>query len=116
LSKIKGKEIATLKHQETVDIVVFSPDGHTVATASNDNAVRFWIQTRDTWQQLAEYQGNDGFFSPDGKLIAINVDNTVQLRRVEGLDDLLAHGCNWLQDYLANPTRNDLRKSLCPGK
>ncbi|BAZ08821.1 WD-repeat containing protein [Calothrix sp. NIES-4071] len=116
LWNLKGEEIITLKHQSWVNNVVFSPDGHTVATASNDNAVRFWIQTRDTWQQLAEYQGNDGFFSPDGKLIAITVDNSVQLRRVEGLDDLLARGCSWLQDYLANSTRKDLRKSLCPGK
>jgi CRISPR/Cas system-associated endoribonuclease Cas2 len=70
--------------------------------------MRLWTQTKDGWQQLAEYKGRDIVFSPDGKLIALIVDDAVQLRRVEGLDDLLARGCNWLQDYL---TTHDKEKT-----
>ncbi|BAZ54937.1 WD-repeat containing protein [Calothrix sp. NIES-4105] len=115
LWNLKGSEIATLKHQDYVTNVVFSPDGNTVATASVDNVARLWTQTRDGWQQVAEYQGRLDGFSPDGKLIALVVDNAVQLRRVEGLDDLLARGCNWLQDYL-NSHDKEKRKELCPSQ
>ncbi|WP_222596609.1 eIF2A-related protein [Dulcicalothrix desertica] len=115
LWNFKGSEIATLKHQDRVTNVVFSPDGKTVATASSDNIARLWTQTRDGWQQVAEYQGEFRRFNPDGNLIALIVDDAVQLRRVEGLDDLLARGCNWLQDYL-NTHDNEKRKELCPGQ
>ncbi|MCP6757711.1 MAG: AAA-like domain-containing protein [Fischerella sp. CENA71] len=102
LWNLQGKQIATLKHNDSVNNVVFSPNGKIVATASDDDDVRLWTQVRDDWQQLAEYQGKNGVFTPDGKLIAIVVDNTVQLRPVEGLDELLARGCDWLKDYFAS--------------
>ncbi|BDA72484.1 hypothetical protein CAL7716_066500 [Calothrix sp. PCC 7716] len=52
-------------------------------------------------------------FSLDSKLIVITVGNTVQLRLVEeNLDNLLARGCDWLQDYLT--TSDELREELCP--
>ncbi|TWH43477.1 WD40 repeat domain-containing protein [Dulcicalothrix desertica] len=104
-----------LSNIKIVNNVVFSPDGKTVATASSDNIARLWTQTRDGWQQVAEYQGEFRRFNPDGNLIALIVDDAVQLRRVEGLDDLLARGCNWLQDYL-NTHDNEKRKELCPGQ
>jgi WD40 repeat protein len=45
-----GRELATLQgHKEAVNLVIFSPDGHRVATASVDGALRLWplFHTRD---------------------------------------------------------------------
>jgi WD40 repeat protein len=110
-----GEAIATLQHQDMVLDVAFSPDGQTVATTSNGGTMRLWVQVQGTWQQLAEYQGKHARLSPDGRLIAIIVDDTTaELHRFDGLDGLLARGCNWLQDYLA--TRDQLRSELCPVK
>ncbi|GAA6622591.1 eIF2A-related protein [Scytonema sp. NUACC26] len=115
LWNLKGELIATLDRQAPVNHVEFSADGKTMATASGDNTVRLWTPVEDTWQQLAEYQGDYARFSSDGKLIAIRVDTTtVQLRRVESLDDLLVRGCNYLKDYLATRDASDkLRSEFC---
>jgi len=111
LWNLQGKEIATFKHNGEVYNVLFNPNGKTVATASSDDDVRLWTQVGDDWQQLAEYQGRDGVLNPDGKLIAFVVDNTVQLRPIEGLDELLARGCNWLRDYFAS--HPDVLNEVC---
>ena len=37
-----GKQIFVLNHDDLVNIVVFSPDGKYVATASHDNTARVW--------------------------------------------------------------------------
>ncbi|MBW4569998.1 MAG: AAA-like domain-containing protein [Tolypothrix carrinoi HA7290-LM1] len=112
LWNLKGKELDTLKHNGEVNGVMFSNDGKTVATASKDGTLRLWTQVGNSWQQFAEYQASNVAFSPDGKLIAIVVgENTVQLRPIEGLDELLARSCGWLRDYLS--THPDVGKQVC---
>ncbi|MEC4813294.1 MAG: hypothetical protein SAK29_08500, partial [Scytonema sp. PMC 1069.18] len=76
LWNLRGQELVTLKgHSGGVRIVVFSPDGKTIASGSDDNTVNLW-----------------------------NFD----------LDNLLALGCTWVNDYLKyNRYVKDEDRTLC---
>ena len=84
----QGKERNRLEgHQGYVFSVSFSPDGKTIATASNDNTARLWNLQG---QRLHEFKGHQGYvssvsFSPDGKTIATaSLDNTARLWNLQG--------------------------------
>ncbi|WP_206758265.1 AAA-like domain-containing protein [Nostoc sp. FACHB-190] len=112
------KEIASLNgHQDIVFSVAFSLDGKTLASASKDNTIKLWNIARA--KEITSLTGHQNsvetiVFSPDGKTLAsASADNTIKLWSLD-LDDLLAQGCNYLQDYLA--TRDELRRQICPNK
>jgi WD40 repeat protein len=70
-------------HQGNIGSVVFSPDGKTLASASDDNTVKLWNVEKHTLQKtLVGHQ--DGVrslsFSPDSKILAsASNDGTVKL-------------------------------------
>jgi len=74
-------------HHKTVISVGFSPDGQTLASASDDDTVKLW---RRDGTQLATLEGHSDkvrsvAFSPDSQTVASgSYDNTVKLWRRDG--------------------------------
>ncbi len=86
LNKIKERN-QFQGHQGYVYSVSFSPNGKTIATASDDKTARLWTLNG---QLLQEFKGHQGYvysvsFSPDGKTIATaSDDKTARLWTLNG--------------------------------
>jgi WD40 repeat protein len=53
-------------------------------------------------------------FSPTGECLATaGKDGTVRLWRVEGLNELLSRGCDWLKDYFATHPKALEKLQVC---
>ena len=103
---LSGNQLAEFKgHRGGVWSISFSPDGEYLATGSRDCTARLWDLSGN---QIAEFKGHQGgvrsvSFSPNGKLLATaSEDYIARLWRVEGLDELLCRGCDWLKYYFAS--------------
>jgi WD40 repeat protein len=88
LWNLNGQKLKTLVgHSDYVTSVSFSPNGKTIASASNDHTVKVW----DMYGQLLKtFTGHIApvigvSFSPDGKTIAsASYDSTIKLWTLEG--------------------------------
>lgn len=74
-------------HADWIRQAVFSPDGQTIATASDDQTARLWDVK--TGKELCHFEGHEGrvlsvAFSPDGKTMATGgEDKTIRLWNIE---------------------------------
>ena len=106
--EINGQLLQTFSgHQEAVDHAAFSPDGQRIVTASEDKTAKVWDINGQLLQTLKGHQEAvfHAAFSPDGKrIVTASSDKTAKVWRMESLDELLARGCDWLEDYFVeNP-------------
>jgi uncharacterized protein with WD repeat len=115
-----GKQLAELTgHQGEVTSASFSPDGQRIVTGSWDKTARVWDSSG---KLLAEFTGHQGevwsaSFSPDGqRLVTASLDNTARVWRVESLEQLLARGCSWLNDYLITHPKDLETLAECQNK
>lgn len=87
-------------HSGAVKSVSFSADGGIIASGSEDKTIKLCPSDGTPITTLTGH--NDTVtslsFSPDGILASASLDGKVILWNLN-LDDLLAQGCQWLQDY-----------------
>ena len=74
--------IASFAHQDTVENVVFSPDGARILTASRDKTAKLWDAASGKLLASFDHQGRvlQGVFSPDGtRILTASADMTAKL-------------------------------------
>jgi WD40 repeat protein len=95
-----GEEMCTMRKQEPVRSISYSPDGKMLASGGWDKALRIWDVATGK-EAMVSMKGHTKIiqsvvFSPDGKLVASgSVDHTVRIWSMEtgkrALDPLRAH-------------------------
>ncbi len=115
-----GRLIKTLLkgYSDSVNAVNFSPNGEILAAANWDSTVKFWSRDGKLLKTLNGHRAPvlSATFSPDGQTLAsASADNTIILWNLD-LNDLLKHGCSWVNDYLKHNRNVDGRdRNLCEG-
>jgi WD40 repeat protein len=119
---IQSRYFDDFKSSSSISDISFSPDGQYIATAFNDNCTtRLWNLQGDLVAEFHEWREHPVVsisFSPDGRHLAAAIDTRnektlVRLWRVEGLDELLARGCDWLKYYLASHPEAREKLKVC---
>lgn len=105
-------------HRGGVNSAVFSPDGKTIATASDDSTARLWLTSG---QLLANFTGHTGSvhtveFSPlDGRLLLTGGRDGMALIFRTLVPDMLEAACQWFvqkpSDVKMDPSQNLLSEA-----
>jgi WD40 repeat protein/tRNA A-37 threonylcarbamoyl transferase component Bud32 len=102
--------VATLTgHSSSVYSVAFSPDGHTLASGSNDNTIKLWdVQNQRQIATLTGYFNSvySVAFSPDGRTLASgSADGTIKLWDVQSQGQIatLTGHPNWVKSVAFSP-------------
>jgi WD40 repeat protein/CHAT domain-containing protein len=117
LWKQDGSLVRTLAgHTAWVKSVGFSPNAKLIASASYDKTVKLWKSNDGSL--VGTLEGHSGVvrsisFSPDNKTLASASDDRTVILWSLALDDPLERSCNWVKDYLKNPSVSERYKHLC---
>jgi WD40 repeat protein len=117
-----GKLITELKgHQGGVYSASFSPDGQRLLSISRGQAAHVWDLSGRLLAELKPQdivsRVNSASFSPDGqRLVTGEFYGTVRLWRIDGLDQLLVRGCNWLKDYFVTHPEEQKKLHVCQNR
>ena len=113
---LEGKLIENfIGHGNEVTSVAVSPSGNTIATASRDNTVKLWNLQGQPIETLTGHgdEVTHVSFHPNGKtLVTLGKAGKVIFWNLD-LDDLLARGCLWLEDYLATHPEDLAELEIC---
>ncbi|MBG1263654.1 AAA-like domain-containing protein [Nostoc commune] len=116
---LDGTLITTLTgHSDSVNSVSFSPDGEIIASGSTDKSIKFWKKDGVPITTLNGHSDSvtSVSFSPDGKILAsASKDGKLILWSLQ-LDDVLARGCQWLQDYFLTHPQDHNRLRFCSNR
>ncbi|MGF1937592.1 MAG: WD40 repeat domain-containing protein [Nostoc sp. ChiQUE02] len=117
------KALLTLPNLGSVWSLSFSPDGKLLATGFVDDTVRLWTIQGEKQEEFPGYIGRMPVlsisFNPHQNILIAGYDKGIvrfwdisgEKQQVsDNLDNLVASGCDWLQDYLA--THPDAKKNL----
>ena len=95
-------------HSGTVYDARFSDDGTRIVTVSDDEVA--WVWDATAGEPIQALRGHDGGvysarFSKDShRIVTASSDNTAMIWQVSDLDQMLKHGCRYLNAYFAtNP-------------
>lgn len=90
-------------HSDSIYSVAFNPIEQVLATAGGDGKIKFWNVNGQLLQTLPAHEEAvyATTFSPDGKVLASASYDTRAILWNLDLDDLTAHACRSLKDYLA---------------
>ena len=108
-----GNLVNEIKLLQVPSRIAFSPDSQQIAVLDSNE---FTIWTLDG-RQIAKHtipEENQGqiVFSPDGKYIATG-QNKVFIWQNKHLNELLATGCDWLQEYLTTRPQEKEKLKVC---
>ncbi|WP_373526011.1 hypothetical protein [Nostoc sp.] len=112
----KIRERDRLGHSQDFTHIVFSPDGQTLAAATEDNTILLWNREDKLQATLTghDHSITNLVFSPDSQILASASSNgTIKLWQLDGTELLTITGCNLsIKHLLFNPDQQTLAASF----
>lgn len=115
---LDGKIFKEIQLNPSASREAFSLDGKLIATisGSHDGTVRVWdLQGNQIAEFIHQELINSFSFASNSQLLATIDDNGVaKMWQIEGLDELVVRGCDWVRGYLENnPNVSESDRNLC---